>query len=149
MHAQSPLDRPTRVAIIDDTEDLRFLLRLILTRNGMEVVGEAGDGYAGLELVRETRPDVVMLDLSMPVMDGRTALPLILRAVPRARVVVLTGFGSDELADELIEMGAVGYIQKGTTLLRIAQFVQDIARDVVPTSHRSEAVLRLVPDLAS
>ena len=85
MNATAARTRPVRVVIVDDTYDLRELLRLALTRGGMEVVGEAGDGLAGIEAVRLERPDVVLLDLSMPVMDGLEALPSIRRLVPRGQ----------------------------------------------------------------
>ena len=66
----APTTSPLRAVVVDDTADLRELMRLALTRGGFEVVGEAGDGRAGIETVREQRPDLVLLDLSMPVMDG-------------------------------------------------------------------------------
>ena len=90
--------RPVRVVIVDDTYDLRELLRLALTRGGMEVVGEAGDGLAGIEAVRLEKPDVVLLDLSMPVMDGLEALPSIRRLVPAAKIIVLSGFGATQMS---------------------------------------------------
>jgi len=85
MSAAAPRTRPVRVVIVDDTDDLRELLRLALSRGGMEVVGEAGDGLAGIEAVRLEQPDVVLLDLSMPVMDGLEALPRIRHLVPAVR----------------------------------------------------------------
>jgi len=88
MMAQARVPRPIRVVIVDDTEDLRFLLRTALTRAGMEVVAEAPDGRLGIDAVRETQPDVVLLDLAMPVMDGRAALPQIRREAPAARIIV-------------------------------------------------------------
>jgi CheY-like chemotaxis protein len=63
-------ERTARVVVIDDFTDVRYLLRVALGRGGMNVVGGAGDGRAGIEVVREHRPDVVLLDLAMPVMDG-------------------------------------------------------------------------------
>jgi len=127
MNAVAREPRPITVAIVDDTEDLRFLLRTALTRGGMEVVAEAPDGRTGIEVVRETQPDVVLLDLAMPVMDGRAALPRIRREAPAARIIVLSGFGADLLSDELLALGADGYIEKGHSLSRIVQYVEDAA----------------------
>jgi len=118
--------RPVRVVIIDDTYDLRELLRLALTRGGLEVVGEAGDGLSGIECVRLEKPDVVLLDLSMPVMDGLEALPTIRRLVPNAKIVVLSGFGATQMSEKAMTIGADGYLQKGMALKRIIEYVKDI-----------------------
>lgn len=118
--------RPVRVVIIDDTYDLRELLRLALTRGGLEVVGEAGDGLSGIECVRLEKPDVVLLDLSMPVMDGLEALPTIRRLVPQAKIVVLSGFGATQMSEKAMTIGADGYLQKGMALKRIIEYVKDI-----------------------
>lgn len=118
--------RPVRVVIIDDTYDLRELLRLALTRGGLEVVGEAGDGLSGIECVRLEKPDVVLLDLSMPVMDGLEALPTIRRLVPNAKIVVLSGFGATQMSEKAMTIGADGYLQKGMALKRIIEYVNDI-----------------------
>src|SRR5689334_8239527 len=88
MNAVALIPRPIRVAIVDDTEDLRFLLRHALERGGMEVVAEAGNGAEGIDVARETQPDVVLLDLAMPVLDGREALPRIRREAPTARIII-------------------------------------------------------------
>lgn len=118
--------RPVRVVVVDDTYDLRDLLRLALTRGGMEVVGEAGDGLAGIEAVRLERPDVVLLDLSMPVMDGLEALPSIRRLVPDAKIIVLSGFGATQMSERALATGADGYLQKGMSLKRILEYVRGI-----------------------
>ncbi len=117
---------PVRVVIIDDTYDLRELLRLALTRGGMEVVGEAGDGLSGIECVRLEKPEVVLLDLSMPVMDGLEALPTIRRLVPQAKIIVLSGFGATQMSEKAMTIGADGYLQKGMALKRIIEYVQDV-----------------------
>jgi DNA-binding NarL/FixJ family response regulator len=143
MNAMALVPRPIRVAIVDDTEDLRFLLRLALTKGGMEVVAEAGDGRAGIEVVRETQPDVVLLDLAMPVLDGRAALPRIRHDAPHAAIIVLSGFGADLLSDELLALGADGYIEKGHSVRRIVEYVEEAV--AAPRHPRPPgAVLRLV-----
>jgi DNA-binding NarL/FixJ family response regulator len=144
MNAVALIPRPIRVAIVDDTEDLRFLLRTALERGGMEVVAEAGNGREGIEVVRESQPDVVLLDLAMPVLDGRAALPRIRRDAPEARIIVLSGFGANLLSDELLALGADGYIEKGQSIRKIVQYVEDAAS--TPRKPRPPgAILRLVP----
>ena len=145
MNAAAVVPRPIRVAIVDDTEDLRFLLRTALTRGGMEVVAEAPDGRAGIDVVRDTQPDVVLLDLAMPVMDGRAALPRIRQEAPDARIVVLSGFGADLLSEELLALGADGYIEKGLSLRRIVQYIEDVVSAIAVTRPPGP-VLRLLPD---
>jgi DNA-binding NarL/FixJ family response regulator/anti-sigma regulatory factor (Ser/Thr protein kinase) len=103
-----------RALLIDDAEDLRLLLRLLLEQSGRyEVVGEAGDGEAGVEEARTTEPDLVLLDLSMPRMDGLEALPHLRRVAPDARVVVLSGFAEGHTAEAALAAGASAYIEKG------------------------------------
>lgn len=115
-----------RVVVIDDTEDLRELLRIALERGGMQVVGEAGDGRAGIETVRAHQPDVVLLDLSMPVMDGLAALPHLRVLSPDAKIIVLSGFGANQMAERALATGADGYLQKGMSLAQILERVQEI-----------------------
>ncbi|ABL83856.1 MULTISPECIES: hybrid sensor histidine kinase/response regulator [unclassified Nocardioides] len=120
-----------RVVIVDDTPDLRALLRIALERAGYVVVGEAGDGRAGIEVVREQRPDLVMLDLSMPVLDGLEALPPIRRLIPDGTIVVLSGFGPTTMSERALARGADGYVQKGAPLRSIIQSVNGLVAGVV------------------
>ncbi len=122
-----PTPKAQRVVIIDDTEDLRDLLRLALTRGGFDVVAEAGDGQQGIEQVREQRPDIVLLDLAMPVMDGIEALPSLRRLVPDAKIVVLSGFGAQQMSARAVAAGADGYVQKGAPLNTILDYVREIS----------------------
>lgn len=102
--------------LADDVADLRRLYRLVLERTGrFVVVGEAGDGAAAVELAREHQPNLVLLDVSMPILDGLEALPRILSVSPSSRVVMLTGFSADRLAPTALQRGAVGYLEKGLT----------------------------------
>ncbi len=93
------------------------------------MVGEAKDGAEGVELATRLQPDVVLLDLSMPGMDGLEALPLILAAVPGVRVVVLSAFTANAMAKRAVAAGAIGYIEKGlspTELLIALQTLLDL-----------------------
>jgi DNA-binding NarL/FixJ family response regulator len=110
--------------LIDDSADLRGLLRFALSIAGMDVVGEAGDGSAGIEVVRDESPDVVLVDLAMPVMDGAEALPHIRGLVPDARIIVLSGFGP-ELLEQMLNSGADGHLIKGTPLKEIVAYVEE------------------------
>lgn len=110
----APTPVSTRVLIVDDAEDIRMLLRLQLSRSGeFEVVGEASDGLEAIEQARALQPDLVLLDMAMPRMDGLQALPLIREAVPDVRVIVLSGFNADTLEAEAIAAGANRYLTKG------------------------------------
>jgi DNA-binding NarL/FixJ family response regulator len=120
---EAPPERQIRAVVIDDTRDIRELLSRLLTRSGVRVVGEAGDGQAGVDVVRAERPDVVLLDLAMPVMDGVEALPLIRALVPDARIIVLSAF-SGAVRDQVLEAGADGYLMKGTPLRDIVECVE-------------------------
>lgn len=113
-----------RVLICDDVEDYRYLLRAALELDPeLEVVGDAADGEEAIDKARDLRPDVVLLDLSMPVMDGLEALPQVVAAAPDARVVVLSGFDAPGMARQAMELGAVNYLEKGTPPHRIVEAV--------------------------
>ncbi|CAN5362557.1 hypothetical protein BH11ACT8_BH11ACT8_32190 [soil metagenome] len=146
MNALATENRPLRVVIIDDTSDLRDLLRIALTRGGFEVVGEAGDGGRGIDVVRTHRPDVVLLDLAMPVMDGIEALPSIRRLVPAAKIVVLSGFGAQQMSARAVAAGADGYVQKGAPLTTILDYVRNVCSGDVKVGARS---LSVVPTAAT
>ena len=105
---------PPSVLLVDDTADLRALVRMALERRGdFRVVAEAGDGREGVDVAKAHQPDVVLLDIAMPVMSGLEALPLIREVCPTSTVIMLSGFGADKMAAQALEAGADGYIQKG------------------------------------
>jgi len=120
-------DSARRVLVVDDAEDLRMLLRLrIEARDGLTVVGEAADGVAAVELASELQPDLVLLDLAMPRMDGLEALPLIRAAVPDVRVVVLSGFNQGTLANKALEAGADHYVVKGGSMRELLDLAESL-----------------------
>jgi DNA-binding NarL/FixJ family response regulator len=125
-----PTDNPRRITVVlcDDVPALRALLRAVLEEQpGIEVVGEAGDGGEVVADVARLQPDVVLLDLAMPHMDGLQATPLILEASPGTRVVGLSGFARGQVAQQLLEAGAVAYLEKGVDLEIIVRTVVEAA----------------------
>jgi PAS domain S-box-containing protein len=102
-----------RVLIADDYSDMRRLLRIQLERAGVDVVGEAADGAEAVSLAGELAPDVIVMDLAMPVMDGLQALPAIRDAAPGAVVIVLSGFASSLLEQQALAAGATRFLEKG------------------------------------
>ena len=115
-----------RVLLVDDNDDLRRLLRIQLERTGRyQIVGEAADGHEAVRLAAELQPRIVLLDLSMPVMDGLQALPLILDAVPEVRVVVLSGFDQGTMSVRALAAGAARYVEKGMTM-HLADVLDDV-----------------------
>jgi PAS domain S-box-containing protein len=108
--------RPT-VVVVDDSEEVRALVRRRLQSSGMfEVVGEGGDGEEAIGLVHRHEPALLLLDTSMPTMDGIEALPAILALCPETRVVMFTGFEEDGLAARARELGAADFIEKSIPL---------------------------------
>ena len=125
--AITPVQRSHSVLVVDDAEDLRTLLRLRMeSYRGLTVVGEAADGLAAVELAAELQPDLVLLDLAMPRMDGLEALPLIRAAVPGVRVIVLSGFNQSTLAQKALEAGADHYVVKGGSMSRLLELVDSL-----------------------
>lgn len=115
------------VLLVDDTPEIRMLVRRALERTGgLQVVAEAGDGAAGLDAARAHRPDVVLLDIAMPVMDGLEALPLIRQVLPGATVIMLSGFGAEQMVSKALSTGADGYIQKGQPMRELVDRVYEL-----------------------
>ena len=106
-----------RVLLVDDVPDIRLLLRITVSRDErFEVVGEAEDGEEAIRLAGELKPDVIILDLAMPKMDGLQAIPEIRKEVPGVRILVFSGFEAARIAAKAIASCADAYIEKGTSL---------------------------------
>jgi DNA-binding NarL/FixJ family response regulator len=119
--------RQIRIVVCDDAPECCELTRLRLEWDpALTVVGVAGDGETALELISLLRPDVVMLDLAMPHVDGFAALPRVRDAAPDARVIVLSGFSADRVAAKALERGADRYLEKGESAEGIRQAVYEV-----------------------
>jgi PAS domain S-box-containing protein len=114
--AHSAVEAPPeliRVLVADDTATVRLLLRRTLeSSKAFEVVGEAADGAQAVDMAESLQPDIVLLDLSMPVLGGMEAIPRIRRCAPDARVVVLSGFAPDRMGSRAVEVGASAFLEK-------------------------------------
>lgn len=114
-----------RVLIAEDQPLVREGFRQVLSRSpDLEVVGEAADGAQAVALVRRLRPDVIVMDIRMPVLDGLAATEQILADLPDVRVLVLTTFGLDEYAFRALRAGASGFLLKDTPLDEIAAAIR-------------------------
>lgn len=127
----TPAERRYRVVIADDVADLRFLLQRALESSGrFEVVGTAANGRQAVTTAADTQPDLTLLDLSMPEMDGLEALPLIRQHVPECTVVVLSGFDAEAMVTTARERGAAGYLVKGISPARLVEELLRLLDDI-------------------
>ena len=122
------MTEPISVVICDDVPELRRLARIVLEEDGeMLVVGEAGDGRQAIEVIERNQPDVVVLDLSMPELDGLEAIPLIHQVAPRTEIVVFSGFAEGRVAEVALKLKASRYVRKGASLEELRNAVRDLA----------------------
>lgn len=115
------------VLVVDDSDDLRDLICMVIDRHpgGWKVVATAADGRQAIDVARASQPDVVLLDISMPVMDGMQALPLIREAAPKALVVMLSGYPVATAGQGALNAGAHGYLEKS-----------DLVKSLIPRLER-------------
>jgi NarL family two-component system response regulator LiaR len=118
-----------RVLIVDNHEIVRKGIRALLaTKRDIQVVGEAGDGEQAVALAQSLHPDIVLMDLVMPKMDGIQATKEITAKQPGARVLVLTSFAADEQVFPAIKAGALGYLLKDTGPQELVQAIRQVYR---------------------
>ena len=122
------MNDPIRLMIVDDQKLMREGLRTLLElEGGFEVVAEAGDGQAALDAYAELQPDVVLMDIRMPGMDGVEATRRLHEKWSNARVIILTTFNDDTYVFEALRVGALGYLLKDLSGHELANAVQTVA----------------------
>jgi two-component system, NarL family, response regulator LiaR len=118
-----------RILIADDHAIVREGLRsLLATEPGMALVGEGRDGVEAVELARSLRPDVILLDMAMPRLDGLGAIAQIKQDNPEARILILTSFAEDDKVFPAIKAGALGYLLKDSSPQELLQAIRSVHR---------------------
>ena len=120
----------SKILVIDDEPNVRTLLAMLLRSQGYEVI-LADNGWKGLQLYRQEHPDVILLDLKMPVVDGVTVLKQIRSVDPTLPVIVLTGDATPEREREVRELGASEFIVKGSSLHSLEETLKRLLK--IPT----------------
>jgi two-component system, NarL family, response regulator LiaR len=119
-------NRPIRVMIVDDHAMLRGGLRLFLKSfDDLELVAEASGGEQAIALCARATPDVILMDMVMPGMDGATATAVIRGRYPQVQIVALTSFHEQELVERALQAGAIGYLLKNVSAQELAQAIRD------------------------
>jgi DNA-binding NarL/FixJ family response regulator len=116
-----------RVLVVDDAANLRELLTVLLeVEDDFEVVAAVGDGAQALVKADELEPDIVLLDIAMPVMDGFAALPELRRRLPNASIVIFSAYEQREQAEKALKYGADIYIEKGTSVINLVAQIREL-----------------------
>jgi DNA-binding NarL/FixJ family response regulator len=127
-----------RVVLADDVEAFTLMLRLMLDFDGrFEVVAAVGDGASAVRVCNDENPDVILLDMAMPVVDGREAIPKIRACSPETVIVVFSAFAPDQIERAVMALGADAYLEKNGAIANIASTVVRLV-----SVARTEAALR-------
>ena len=143
-----------RVMLVDDHEIMRDGLREVLERSGnFEVVGQAGDGDAAVKIALDIKPDVIIMDVMMPLKDGIEACREITEMLPETRVLILTASSEEDAVMEAVAAGATGYLQKYSGKEQLLRTVRDVAngeyRIPAEAIRRAFAGIRAAPEQAA
>lgn len=123
---EAPATTRHRVVLCDDQHDFVRLLEIMLSiEQDIEIVGTADDGHSAIERCAELRPDVLLLDVSMPGMDGITALPAVLESSPGTCVLMLSGFSAPDVKQRALDAGATAFIEKGSPPHLLPQLIRE------------------------
>ncbi len=116
----------TRVLVVDDAAFMRMMVKDILTKNGYEIVGEAENGAVALAKYQELKPDLVTMDITMPEMDGITAVKEIKKVDPNAKIIMCSAMGQQAMVIEAIQAGARDFIVKPFQADRVLEAVRKV-----------------------
>lgn len=145
------MNRPVRVLLVDDHTMLREGLRRSLANHGITIVGEAKDGRSALDAAAELRPDVILMDVTMPVLGGIDATRQIRRLVPSCSIVMLSMHGEAEMIEDAMAAGASNYLVKDCSTEEILAAIYQAAgvaepQDTHLLSQRETEILQLIAD---
>jgi DNA-binding NarL/FixJ family response regulator len=119
--------RASTVLICDDLAEMREMLRAVVELiPGLRVVGEAADGEVAITEASRLQPDLILLDLAMPVLSGFAALPTLRETTPASKIIVFAGFSTATVADEVLALGADRYIEKGADLETLIAAIENV-----------------------
>jgi DNA-binding NarL/FixJ family response regulator len=135
---QDRIMKNLRILIVDDHEVVRRgLLALLGTQAGWEVVGEAASGSDAVKIVAQTRPDVVIMDITMPTMSGLDATRLIMETAPQTKVLIFTMHDSEQMMQTALEAGARGYVLKSNAASDLITAIRALSKDETPLISRT------------
>jgi CheY-like chemotaxis protein len=123
-----------RVLLAEDNAAMRRTLRELLEDEGLVVVGEAGDGAEAVEQAHDLRPDLILMDLRMPRMDGIEATRLVKEGLPGVRVLMLSAYADPSLAERAVAVGADGYVVKGTSYQALVTEIERVTDPGAPAT---------------
>ena len=121
-----------RVLLVDDERQVRHMLRRVLERRGFDVVAEAENGEAGVAAARDHQPDIIVMDLNMPLMNGIEATRAIKESHPATEVLFFSAYADESLRTSAQEAGAAGWVLKGTKPQELFDALDELVRSVVP-----------------
>lgn len=124
------MTQTVRVFLCDDVPDIRMLMRFALEEDPeLRVVGEADDGVAAVEGIASMQPDIVLLDLSMPGLDGLEVIGHLREVAPQTGIIIFSGFAADRMSVVALDQGADRYLEKGEPLEVVRRVVLEVAEE--------------------
>jgi NarL family two-component system response regulator LiaR len=116
---------PIRILLVDDHAVVRSgLSKFLMVNKDMELVGEASDGAEAIQIAKKSHPDIILMDLMMPGMDGITATHEILKISPQTKIIALTSFSEQNMVQGALQAGAIGYLQKNVTAAELGNAIR-------------------------